>query len=111
MVQHITLLYGHTMVLPDNKIYHRSLMEVCLNVLFYLLLSTSLFSMFYKGHFHDSSPSNVQSMSFQGLCEFFLCYPYHILYQPSTNIIPRAKALGMILVSRVDTGCDSERAI
>ena len=24
---------------------------------------------------------------------------------------PRAKALGMILVSRVDTGCDMERAI
>ena len=38
-------------------------------------------------------------------------FPYHILYQPSTNIIPRAKALGMILVSRVDTGCDTERAI
>ena len=29
-------------------------------------------------------------------------------YQPSTNIIPRAKALGMILVSRVDTRCDTE---
>ena len=30
-----------------------------------------------------------------------------------TNIIPRAKAKarGMILVSRVDTGCDTERAI
>ena len=38
-------------------------------------------------------------------------FPYHIPYQPSTNIIPRAKALGMILVSRVDTGCDTERAI
>ena len=38
-------------------------------------------------------------------------FPYHILYQPSTNIIPRAKALGMILVSRVDTGSDTERAI
>ena len=32
----------------------------------------------------------------------------YIPYQPSTNIIPRAKALGMILVSRVDTGCDTE---
>jgi hypothetical protein len=29
-------------------------------------------------------------------------FPYHIPYQSSTNIIPRAKALGMILVSRVD---------
>jgi hypothetical protein len=38
-------------------------------------------------------------------------FPYHIPYQPSTNIIPRAKALGMIFVSRVDTGCDTERAI
>ena len=42
-------------------------------------------------------------------------FPYliygDILYQPSTNIIPRAKALGMILVSQVDTGCDTERAI
>ena len=38
-------------------------------------------------------------------------FPYHILYQPSTNIIPQAKALGMILVSRVDTGSDTERAI
>ena len=38
-------------------------------------------------------------------------FPYHILYQPSTNIIPRALARGMILVSRVDTGCDTERAI
>jgi hypothetical protein len=29
------------------------------------------------------------------------------------NIIPKAKAkaIGMILVSRVDTGCDMERAI
>jgi hypothetical protein len=35
-------------------------------------------------------------------------FPYHIPYQPSTNIIPRAKAPGMILVSRVDTGCDTE---
>ena len=38
-------------------------------------------------------------------------FPYHIPYQPSSNIIPRAKALGMILVSRVDTGRDTERAI
>ena len=38
-------------------------------------------------------------------------FPYHILYQPSTNIIPRTKALDMILVSRVDTECDTERAI
>ena len=28
-------------------------------------------------------------------------FPYHIPYQPSTNIIPRAKPLGMILVSRL----------
>ena len=34
-------------------------------------------------------------------------FPYHIPYQPST-IIPRAKALGMILVSWVDTGCDTK---
>ena len=27
------------------------------------------------------------------------------------HIIPPAKALGMILVSRVDTECDTERAI
>ena len=38
-------------------------------------------------------------------------FPYHIPYQPSTNIIPRAKALRMILVSRVDSGCDTERVI
>ena len=38
-------------------------------------------------------------------------FPYHIPFQPSTNIIPQAKALGMILVSRVDTGCDTEIAI
>ena len=38
-------------------------------------------------------------------------FPYHIPYQPLTNIISRAKALGMILVSWVDTGCDTERAI
>ena len=37
-------------------------------------------------------------------------FPVHIPNQPSTNIIPRAEALGMILVSRVDTvtGCDTE---
>ena len=45
-------------------------------------------------------------------------FPYHIPYQPSTNIIPlgmilvsRVEALGMILVSRVDTGCDTEKVI
>jgi hypothetical protein len=44
---------------------------------------------------------------------FSVSHPVSTLYQyhPSTNIIPRAKALGMILVSRVDTGCDTERAI
>jgi hypothetical protein len=35
-------------------------------------------------------------------------FPYHIPYQPETPISSRA--LGMILVSRVDTGCDTERA-
>ena len=38
-------------------------------------------------------------------------FPYHIPYKLSTNIIPQAKPLGMILVSQVDTGCDTERAI
>ena len=40
----------------------------------------------------------------------------HPVSTRDTNIIPRAisrikLALGMILVSRVDTGCDTERAI
>ena len=29
-------------------------------------------------------------------------------HQPLTNIIPRPKALGMILVSLVDMGCDTK---
>ena len=35
-------------------------------------------------------------------------FPYHIPHQSSTNVIPLAKALGMILVSQVDTGCDTK---
>jgi hypothetical protein len=39
-------------------------------------------------------------------------FPYHIPYQPETPISSRElSSLGMILVSRVDMGCDTERAI
>jgi hypothetical protein len=47
----------------------------------------------------------------------FLMFKYMIniiwygSFRITSRINPRAKALGMILVSRVDTGCDTERAI
>ena len=34
-------------------------------------------------------------------------FPYHIPYQPETPISSRELTLGMILVSQVDTGCDT----
>jgi hypothetical protein len=67
--------------------------------------------MAYSCLFVIAATGNITVLMYSHLQIVFPEQDEYIPYQPSTNIIPRAKALWMILVSRVDTGCDTERTI
>jgi hypothetical protein len=113
----IILLSSSANGLPEKlDILSKYCKDWCLNV---NTLKTKIMIFNKAGKFHNID-LNLNGMRFECVSRYkylgvYFCliwlFPYLIYgdipYQPSTNIIPRAKALGMILVSQVDTGCDT----